>query len=147
MDWLHLLAPQGTVKSLLQRHSSKASTLLCSAFFIVQFSHQYMTTAKTIALTRRTFVSKFLLSVQLSSVSQSCSTLCDPHGMQHTRPPCPSPTPGVYSNSCPLSVWSKGLFSFCLPGFISHNFTSSGFLKVISFLSLFLLSASHIIYY
>ena len=61
MDWLHLLAPQGTVKSLLQRHSSKASILLCSAFFIVQFSHQYMTTAKTIALTRRTFVSKFLL--------------------------------------------------------------------------------------
>ena len=52
MDWLDLLAVQGTVKSLLQHHSSKASILRCSAFFIVQFSHPYMTTRKTIALTR-----------------------------------------------------------------------------------------------
>ena len=56
MDWLDLLAVQGTLKSLLQHHSSKASILLCSAFFIVQLSHTYMTTGKTIALTRRTFV-------------------------------------------------------------------------------------------
>ena len=58
MDWLDLLAVQGTLKSLLQHHSSKASILQCSAFFIVQLSHPYMTTGKTIALTRQTFVGK-----------------------------------------------------------------------------------------
>ena len=60
MDWLDLLAVQGTLKSLLQHHSSKASILLCSAFFIVQLSHPYMTTGKTIALTGRTFVDKVM---------------------------------------------------------------------------------------
>ena len=60
MDQLDLLAVQGTLKSLLQRHSSKASVLQCSAFFIVQLSHPYMTTGKTIALTRWTFVSKVM---------------------------------------------------------------------------------------
>ena len=60
MDWLDLLAVQGTLKSLLQHHSSKASVLRCSAFFIVQLSHPYMTTGKTIALTRRTFVGKVM---------------------------------------------------------------------------------------
>ena len=58
MDWLDLLAVQGTLKSFLQHHSSKASILWCSAFIIVQLSHPYMTTGKTIALTRRTFVDK-----------------------------------------------------------------------------------------
>ena len=58
MHWLDLLAVQGTLKSLLQQHSSKASILRCSAFFIVQFSHPYVTTGKTIALTRQTFVGK-----------------------------------------------------------------------------------------
>ena len=58
MDWLALLAVQGTLKSLLQHHSSKASILWCSVFFIVQLSHPYMTTGKTIALTRWTFVGK-----------------------------------------------------------------------------------------
>ena len=58
MDWLDLLAVQGTIKSLLQHHSWKASILQCSAFFIVQFSHLYMTTGKTVALTRQTFVGK-----------------------------------------------------------------------------------------
>ena len=57
-DWFDLLAVQGTLKSLLQHHSSKASILLCSAFFIVQLSHPYMTTGKTTALTRWTFVGK-----------------------------------------------------------------------------------------
>ena len=56
MDWLDLLAVQGTLKSLLQHHSSKASILQCSAFFIIQLSHPYMTTGKTIALIRWTFV-------------------------------------------------------------------------------------------
>ena len=60
MDWLDLLAVQGTLKSLLQHHSSKASILPCSAFFIVQLSYPYMTTGKTIALTRRTFVGKIM---------------------------------------------------------------------------------------
>ena len=60
MNWLDLLAIQGTFKSLLQHHSSKASILWHSAFFIVQLSHPYMTTGKTIALTRRTFVGKVL---------------------------------------------------------------------------------------
>ena len=60
MDWLDLLAVQGTLKSLLQHHSSKISILQCSAFFIVQLSHPYMTTGKTIALTRLTFVGKVM---------------------------------------------------------------------------------------
>ena len=60
MDWFDLLAVQGTLKSLLQHHSSKASILQCSAFFMVQLSHPYMTTGKTIALTRRTFVGKVM---------------------------------------------------------------------------------------
>ena len=60
MDWLDLLAVQGTLKSLLQHHSSKASILQCSAFFIVQCSHPYMTTGRNIALTRWTFAGKLM---------------------------------------------------------------------------------------
>ena len=60
IDWFDLLAVQGTLKSLLQHHSSKASILQCSAFFIVQLSHSYMTTGKTVALTRWTFVGKVM---------------------------------------------------------------------------------------
>ena len=68
MDWLNLLAGQGTLKSLLQHHSSKASILQCSAFFTLQLSHPYMTNGKTIALTRQTLVGKvmFLLLNMLS---------------------------------------------------------------------------------
>ena len=69
MDWLDLLAVQGTPKSLLQHHSSKASILWCSAFFTVQLSHPYMTTGKTIALTRWTFVGK-VMSVLLNMLSR-----------------------------------------------------------------------------
>ena len=69
MDWLDLLAVQGTLKSLLQHHSSKASILPCLAFFIVQLSHPYMTTGKTIALTRRTFVDK-VMSLLFSMLSR-----------------------------------------------------------------------------
>ena len=69
MDWLDLLAVQGTLKSLLQHHSSKASILQRSAFFIVQLSHPYMTTGKTIALTRRTFVGK-VMSLLLNMLSR-----------------------------------------------------------------------------
>ena len=60
MDWLDLLAVQGTLQSLLQHHSSKASIIWCSAFFIVQLSHPYMTTGKTIALIRQTFLGKVM---------------------------------------------------------------------------------------
>ena len=69
MDWLDLLAVQGTLKSLLQHRSSKASILQHSAFFIVQLSHPYMTTEKTIALTRRTFVGK-VMSLLLNILSR-----------------------------------------------------------------------------
>ena len=71
MDWFDILAVQGTLKSLLQHHSSKASILRCSAFFIVQLSHPYMTTGKTIASTRWTFVGKvmFLLFIMLSRLA------------------------------------------------------------------------------
>ena len=76
MDWFDLLAVQGTLKSLLQHHSSKASILQCSAFFIIQFSHPYMTTGKTIALTRQTLVGKvmFLLFKMLSGLLNSFSS-------------------------------------------------------------------------
>ena len=76
MDWVDLLAVQGTLKSLLQHHSSKASILRCSAFFTVRLSHPYMTTGKTIALTRCTLVSKvmpLLLNV-LSRVGHNFSS-------------------------------------------------------------------------
>ena len=69
MDWLDLLTVQGTLKSLLQCHSSKASILWCSPFFTVQLSHPYMTTGKTIALTRRTFVGK-AISLLLNMLSR-----------------------------------------------------------------------------
>ena len=70
MDWFDLLAVQGILKSLLQHHSSKASILWCSAFFIVQLSHPYMTTGKTIALTIQTFVGK-VMSMLFNMLSRS----------------------------------------------------------------------------
>ena len=110
MDWLDLLAVQGTLKSLLQHHSSKASILQCSASFIVQLSHPYMTAGKTIALTRQTFVGKVMSllfnmlsrlvitflprSKYLLIVAQSCPTLCDPHGLQPATRLCPWNFPG-----------------------------------------------------
>ena len=74
MDWLDFLAVQGTLKSLLQHHSSKASILWCSAFFTVQLSHPYMTTGKTIALTRWTFVGK-VMSLLLNMLSRLVTTI------------------------------------------------------------------------
>ena len=74
MDWLDLLAVQGTLKSLLQHHSSKASILQHSAFFIVQLSHPYMTTGKTIALTRWTFVGK-VMSLLFNMLSRLVITI------------------------------------------------------------------------
>ena len=73
IDWLDVLAVQGTLKSLLQDHTSKASILQCSAFFMVQLSHPYMTTGKTIALTMRTFVDK-VMSLLLNMLSRLAIT-------------------------------------------------------------------------
>ena len=97
MDWLDLFAVQGTLKSLIQHHSSKASILQRSAFFTVQLSHPYMTTGKIIALTRRTFVDKVksllfnMLSAAIAKSLQSCPTLRDPID---SSPPG-SPVPGI----------------------------------------------------
>ena len=99
MDWLDLLAVEGTLKSLLQHHSSKASVLQRSAFFRVQLSDPYMTTGRTIALTRQTFVGKVMsllfntLSATAAAKSlQSCPTLCNPIDGS----PPGSPTPGIF---------------------------------------------------
>ena len=72
MDWLDLLAVQGTFKSLLQHHKSKASILCHSAFFVIQLSHPYMTIGKTIALTRRTFVGKVMSLLLICCLDWSC---------------------------------------------------------------------------
>ena len=92
MDCLALLAVQGTLKSLLQHHSSTASILQCSAFFIVQLSHPHMTTGKTIALT-----------AAAAKLLHSCPTLCNP--MNHRTPGLPvhHQLPRVHPNPCPLS--------------------------------------------
>ena len=97
MDWLDLLAVEGNIRSL-QHHSSEALILWHSAFFIVQLSHQYMTTGKTIALTRQSFVGKVmsLLFNMLSAAAaakslQSCPTLCDPIDVS----PPGFPVPGI----------------------------------------------------
>ena len=99
MDWLDLLAIQGTLKSLVQHHRSKASILQCSAFFTVQLSHPYMTTGKTIALTRWTFVSK-VMSLLFNMLSRlviaflpkskhlltyGCVTICSDFGAQRNK--------------------------------------------------------------
>ena len=89
MDWLDLLAAQGTLKSLLQHHSSKASILQSSAFFTVQLSHPYMTTGKTIALTRLTFVGKGM-SLLLHMLSGLAVTFAVSPSLQ----PSPSPLHG-----------------------------------------------------
>ena len=95
MDWLDLLAVQGTLKSLLQRHSSKASILRCSAFYIVQLSHPYMTTGKTTALTRWTFVSKVMF--QLFNMLSSLVITFLPRGKHLLRSWLQSPSAVIWS--------------------------------------------------
>ena len=141
---MDLLAVQGTLKSLLQHHSSKASILRCSAFFTVHLSHMYMTTGKTVALTILCMLTKifyqmfsiicfkvlirillkfyinfkrinilntvFSPKITLLLLLFSCSVVSDslqPHGLQHARLPCPSPSPGAYSNSCPRKAYER----------------------------------------
>ena len=97
IDWFDL-AVQGTLKSLLQHHSSKASILRCSALFIVHLSHPHMSTGKTIALTRWIFVGKVMsllfnmLSAAAAKLLQLCPTLCDPIDGS----PPGSPVPGIF---------------------------------------------------
>jgi len=101
MDWLDLLADQGTLKSFLKHHNSKASLTRCSGLYIVQLSHPYITTGKTIALITGTFVNKVMsllyniLSVAAAAAAakslQSCPTLCDPID----RSPPGFPIPGI----------------------------------------------------
>ena len=118
IDWFALLAVQGTLQSLLQHHSSKVPILQHSAFFMVQLSHPYMTTGKTIALIlweKVNFFMHCLLEVVAElplftegSVQFSRSVMSNslrPHELQHARPPCPSPTPGVHSDSRPSGQW------------------------------------------
>ena len=106
IDWFDLLAIQETLKSLLQHHNSKASILWLSTFFMVQLSHPYTTTGFS------TFSSaQFSLSVVSDSLQ--------PHESQHTRPLCPSPTPRVYPNSCPLSRWCHPAISSSVLPFFS----------------------------
>ena len=94
MDWLDLLAVQGTLKSLLQNHSSKASILRCSAFFTVQLSHPYMTTGKTIALTKWTFVGK-VMSLVFNMLSRFVTTF-------------------LPRSKCPLLSWLQSLSAVIL---------------------------------
>ena len=100
MDWLDLLAVQGILKSLLQHHSSKASILWCSAFFIVQLSNPYTTTGKTIALTRWTFVGKVM-----SLLFNMLSRLVWRRKWQHT----PVILPGEFHEQRSLAGYSPGL--------------------------------------
>ena len=104
IGWLDHLAVQGTLKSLLQHHGSKASILWCSAFFTVQLSHPYMTTGKTIALTRWTIVGKVFhyTYIYMLFSHAAMSDSLQPRGPQHTRLPCPSPSPRVCLSSLHL---------------------------------------------
>ena len=111
MDWLDLRAVQGTLKSLLQHHSSKASILRCSAFFIVQLSHPYMSTGKTIALTRWTFVGT-VMSLLFTMLSRLVTTL-------------------LPRNKCLLISWlqSPHSSSECRPSVLFHIREKSTLLK------------------
>ena len=102
LDWLDLLAVQGTLKCLLQHHNSKASILRHSAFFIVQLSHPYMTTGKTIALTRRTFVGKVMSPVAAVTNNHKL------HGLKHQK--CYSLTVLEARSTGSLSLhWNQGV--------------------------------------
>ena len=129
MDWLDLLAVQGTLKSLLQHHSSKTSILLCSAFFIVQLSHPYMTTGKTITLIRQTFVGKVmsLLFNMLSAAAaakslQSCPAL-QPHRWQPIRLPGPWDSPG--KNTGVGNMLSRLVITFLFKSKLFFNYSKN----------------------
>ena len=104
MDWLGLLAVQGTLKSLLQHHTSKASILWCSALFTVQLSHPYMTTGKTIALTRWTFVGKIM-----SLLFNILSRLVIKEVIDSSKE-----NPKTKTNICDLMISEMHLFNHCI---------------------------------
>ena len=104
MDWLGLLAVQGTLKSLLQHHTSKASILWCSALFTVQLSHPYMTTGKTIALTRWTFVGKIM-----SLLFNILSRLVIKEVIDSSKE-----NPKTKTNICNLMISEMHLFNHCI---------------------------------
>ena len=156
MDWFDLLAVQGTLKSLHQNHNCKASILQCSAFlhgptltsvhdYWKNHNFDYMDFVSKVMSLIFNMLSRFVITFfpRSSSVQFSHSAMSDslqPHGMQHTRPPWCTPTPAIYSNSCPLSLWchptissSVVPFSFCLQSFpesgsflMSQFFASGG---------------------
>ena len=141
IDWFDLLVVKGNLKSLLQHHRSKTSVLQWSALFMVQISHPCMTAGKNDSFDLWTFVSKVisLLFNTLSSISNtmlyifssnsllifnsvqllSHVRLLAPHESQHPRPPCPSPTPRVHSDSCPSSRWCHPAISSSVVPFSS----------------------------
>ena len=111
IDWFYLLAVQGTLKSLLHHHSSKASIFRCSAFFIVQLSHPYMTTGKTIALTRWTFVGK-AMSLLFNILSRLVKTFLPSYHQLSSNYWL------IYMLSQSLKIMFKETMGFCLP---SHS--------------------------
>ena len=113
MDWLDLLAVEGTLKSLLQHHSSKASILQCSAFFIVQLSHPYMATGKTIALTRWTFVDK-VMSLFVNMLSRVVITVL-PRSKRHLMSWLQSPSAVILEPKKIKSITVSIVFPIYLP--------------------------------
>ena len=122
MDWLDLLAVQGTLKSLLHHHSSKASILQCSAFFTVQLSHPYMTTGKTIALTSRTFVGK-VMSLLLNMLSWNIISFFL-QTLEEVRITC-----SVHSVLRPVSVFWQWVHLF-FPSFLTFRIHLEDILRV-----------------
>ena len=118
MDWLDLLAVQGTLKSLLQHHRSTASILWCSAFFIVQLSHPYMTTGKTIALTRWTFVGK-VMSLLFNMLSRLVKAFL-PRSKHLLISWLQSPSTVIFSS---FSLVAQSCPTLCDP----MNYSTSGF--------------------
>ena len=124
MDWLNLLADQGTLKSVLQHHSAKGSIFRCSAFFTVRLSHPYMTTGKTIALTRQTFVGK-VMSLLFNMLSRLVITLLprskclliswlqSPSAMILELPKIKSDTVSTVSPSISHEVMGQDAMIFC----------------------------------
>ena len=126
-DWFDLLAIQGTLKSLLQHHSPKASILQCLVFFIVQLSHPYMTTGKTIALTRWTFVGKVCTTAPKLLATQSCHGHSNPlpGPPPHLSPlpattPCQAPAMAVLPPIWPSSPRSFPSSQHCTSPLASH---------------------------
>ena len=116
MDWLELLAVQGTLRSLLQHLSSKASTLGCSAFFMVQLSHLYLTTGKTIALTRWTFVSK-VMSLLFNTLSRFVIAFLPRAYLQTPSPVGPLPHSGSgVAESLEFAGWGPSEKEPCREG-------------------------------